>query len=326
MKIPELYRLIIRLGIEADPRGKKEMERILKENRTRFEALKDDEKDEFDPDALFNPYADTRLLYDNGKDVKRILTGVDIDTAEVLLAERLAEKGRSIDLILAHHPSGYAYAGFHGVMHMQTDMLANLGVPINVAEGLLRDRVAEVSRIVAPMNHNKAVDAAAHLGIGFMCCHTPADNNVSDFLQKEIDRKRLRTVGDVVKFLKGVPEYARAVRLKAGPRVIVGSKENRAGKVIVDMTGGTSGSKDVYEQLADVGVGTIIMMHIKEEHIKEAAKHHINVIVAGHMASDSLGMNFILDNIEKRGIEVVPCSGLIRVKRSAKGKKGRKAK
>jgi len=320
MKVPDIYRHVVKLGIEADPRGKKEMARILKENKKRFDGLKEDELDEFDQDSLFNPYDDTRVLYDNGRDVKRILTGVDIDTAEVLLAERLTEKGKRIDLILAHHPSGYAFAGFYGVMHMQADMLANLGVPINVAEGLLRDRVAEVSRMVAPANHNKAVDAARHLGLAMMCCHTPADNTVATNLQNMMNRKKLRTVGDVVRFLKTVPEYKQAVKLKGGPRMIVGDKEHRAGKVIVDMTGGTSGSKDVYEKLADVGIGTIIMMHIKEEHIKEARKHHINIIVAGHMASDSMGMNYILDSLERKGIEIVPCSGLIRVKR-AKGKR-----
>jgi hypothetical protein len=33
------------------------------------------------------------------------------------------------------------------------------------------------------------------------------------------------------------------------------------------------------------------------------------------MASDSLGMNYILDEYEKKGIEIIPCSGMIRVSR-----------
>ena len=36
---------------------------------------------------------------------------------------------------------------------------------------------------------------------------------------------------------------------------------------------------------------------------------------AGHMSSDSLGMNLYLDELEKKGAEVIPCSGLIRVSR-----------
>jgi putative NIF3 family GTP cyclohydrolase 1 type 2 len=323
MKAMDIYKYIIEMGIKADPRGRKEMARILKENKQKYEDLKDDEKWEFDMDALFNPYEDSRLLFDSGKDIKRILTGIDVDTGEVVLADRLTEKGKRIDLILAHHPSGRAGAGFWGVMHMQADILNQLGIPINVAEGMLADRISEVSRAVAPGNHNKAVDSAGHLGISFMCCHTPADNNVDLFLQNLMDRKRPRTIGDVVKLLKEVPEYREAVKLKAGPRIIVGSKDGRAGKVVLDMTGGTSGAKEVYEKLAEVGVGTIIMMHIREDHITEAKKHHINVIVAGHMASDSIGMNHVLDGLEKKGIEIVPFAGLIRVSRNKGGKKKR---
>ncbi len=45
---------------------------------------------------------------------------------------------------------------------------------------------------------------------------------------------------------------------------------------------------------------------------------HMNVVIAGHMSSDSLGMNLFLDELEKQGIEIVPCSGLIRVSRNKK--------
>jgi len=82
------------------------------------------------------------------------------------------------------------------------------------------------------------------------------------------------------------------------------------------MTGGTGGSEDAYAKLAVAGVGTVIGMHIGEKHRKEAEKNHINVVIAGHMASDSLGINLLLDNLEKKGVEVAPCAGLIRVKRS----------
>jgi putative NIF3 family GTP cyclohydrolase 1 type 2 len=97
--------------------------------------------------------------------------------------------------------------------------------------------------------------------------------------------------------------------------VIVGDRERRAGKVLVDMTGGTSGSEEAYGKLAQAGVGTLLVMHINEKHRKEAEKHHVNVINAGHMASDSLGMNLFLDELEARGIRVLSCAGLIRVVR-----------
>jgi len=85
--------------------------------------------------------------------------------------------------------------------------------------------------------------------------------------------------------------------------------------VVTEFTGGTSGSKDIYEKMSQYGIGTVIGMHMSEEHRKEAEKFHINVVIAGHMASDSLGLNLFLDKLEKKGVKVVAVSGLIRVKR-----------
>ena len=81
------------------------------------------------------------------------------------------------------------------------------------------------------------------------------------------------------------------------------------------MTGGTSGPKDIYEKLAQAGVGTAVFMHIPEAHLEEARKHHLNVVIAGHVASDSLGMNLLADQLEERGVKVTPCSGFIRARR-----------
>lgn len=112
-----------------------------------------------------------------------------------------------------------------------------------------------------------------------------------------------------------IPEYQQAKKLKAGPTIVAGDKNRRAGKVFIKMTGGTGGSPKSYAKLAAAGVGTIIGMHMADNHRKEARENHINVIIAGHMASDSLGLNFFLDELEKRGLEIIPAAGLIRVKR-----------
>jgi hypothetical protein len=104
-----------------------------------------------------------------------------------------------------------------------------------------------------------------------------------------------------------------------GPMIGSGNEKNRAGKVaVLGFTGGTEGSKEIYERMSAAGIGTSIDMHLGEEHLKEARKHHINIVVAGHMVSDSLGTNLLLDELEKRGVEIVPCSGLIRVSRVKK--------
>ena len=81
------------------------------------------------------------------------------------------------------------------------------------------------------------------------------------------------------------------------------------------MTGGTGGSEEAFAKLSMAGVGTLICMHVGEVHRKEAEKYHINVVIAGHMSSDSLGLNLLLDELETLGIEIIPCSGYIRYRR-----------
>ncbi len=316
MKIGEIYRLAIEKGMGKDPRTKAAVEKLLEKENKRYAEMKDDEKKEYDQDKLFNPYGDTRLLYgDPGREVSRVLAGIDMETGEVLLADRISGRGRKIDLIIAHHPEGKAMSALYQVMRLQEDVLAKFGVPINVAEGIMASRINEVKLGLMPLNHNRAVDAARLLDIPIMCVHTPADNLVNDFVQSMMDEKQPETLNDVVKLLKGIPEYAEAVNYNAGPAIVIGNKEKRAGRVMVDMTGGTSGSQDAYAKLSAAGVGTLIVMHIGEKHRKEAEKNHVNVIIAGHMASDSLGLNLFLDEIARRGVEVIPCAGLLRYER-----------
>lgn len=84
------------------------------------------------------------------------------------------------------------------------------------------------------------------------------------------------------------------------------------------MTGGTEGSKDIYERFAAAGVSTLVGMHLGEEALEKARKANLNVVIAGHVASDTLGLNLLFDEIEKDGpLEFVPASGFERIRRTA---------
>ena len=84
---------------------------------------------------------------------------------------------------------------------------------------------------------------------------------------------------------------------------------------MVDMTGGTSGPVESLGKLAAAGVGTIVGMHMGEEHRKRAKEENMNVVIAGHVSSDSLGMNLVIDQYERQGVQVIACSGFTRVSR-----------
>jgi len=301
------------MGTEADFRGKEGIERLFRKLKEKYEKMDESQKEDFDLERLENPFSDTRILYgDPGKEVKKILAGIDIDGGELLLAKELG----GVDLLLSHHPRGKALTGLDDVMQLQIDMLVQCGVPINVAEKLLRKRIEEVARSISPANHNRAVDMAKILDIPFMCTHTACDNLAARFIEKKITEENPETLEEIMKILRDIPEYREAIKIGAGPKIFVGSEENRAGKIVfTEITGGTEGAAEIYEKLAQAGAGTVIGMHVSEKHREEAEKAHVNIVIAGHMSSDSIGMNLFLDELEKQGIEIIPCSGLIRIKR-----------
>jgi putative NIF3 family GTP cyclohydrolase 1 type 2 len=312
MKIKDIYNLAIKEGRKADFRGGKEIDRKLQRVKKEYDNLSEKKKSFFDKERLKNPYSDTRILHgDRDKEVKKILVGIDIGGEELLLAKEMGD----VDLVISHHPRGIALAGLDDVMDLQIDMLASYGVPVNIAEKLLKKRIEEVSRSLSPGNHQRVVDIARLLDVPLMSIHTPCDNLVTQFIDKKIKKEEPRLLEEVMDLLTDVYEYQEASKLGMGPKIFVGNKKNRAGKIILtEITGGTEGSPETYENLAQAGAGTIIGMHISEKHRKKAQKAHINVVIAGHMSSDSIGVNLLLDKI--KGVDIVPCSGFIRHKRN----------
>lgn len=317
MKLIDIYKKAIQVGIENDPRGKEQVLKELEKRKKDFESLPEKKKQFFDKESLENPYSDSRILYGTGnEEVKTIIAGIDMEVGEVVLADALRKNGTPIDLILAHHPEGGAYARLFAVMNMQADILGRFGVPINVAESLMEVRIKEVERRLMPVNHTRAVDAARLLNIPFMCLHTPSDNMVATYLQRLFDEKKPYTLDDVVELLLEIPEYREAEKNNAGPRILIGNKDRKAGKIFVDMTGGTEGSKDIFQSMASSGINTVVAMHLSEDHLKEAEKNHMNVVIAGHIASDNLGLNLLLDRVfEGEEVTILECSGFVRVKR-----------
>jgi len=187
MKLQTLFELTIQAGMKADPRGQKQINKVLEKYKKREKKLDKDEKPFFDKERKWNPYGDTRIMNGTGNEnVKTLMVGIDINTPEVLLADRLREKGEKIDAIMGHHPEGRALADLEKVLPLQVDLLANVGVPVNVSEGHLHTRIDKILRAIHADNLFRTQQAAKILGFPFFNCHTPADNMVWDFIEKKI--------------------------------------------------------------------------------------------------------------------------------------------
>jgi len=317
MRLMDLYRLAIREGMAADPRKGPELDGLLERTGKAYAGLQESEREMFDADSLWNPYADSRIVHgDPDTEVLSVMWGIDINTPELLLADRLREKGRRIDAVIGHHPRGRASASLHQMVHIQENMMESWGVPITAAECIVGPRAREVMCGTHAGNHMQAGDSAALLGIPLMCLHQPADLLAQRFMTGYLKEAAPERLGDIVDALLRLPEYRFMARECNPPEIFVGDRNKRAGEVAVKFAGGTAAPKEMYEHLARAGVGTVVCMHVPQSHIEEARKNHVNLVVASHMASDSLGTNLIADRFEANGVEIIPCSGFIRVRRN----------
>jgi hypothetical protein len=320
MKLKDLYSRVIEVGIENDLRGRADIDKVLADEKAKYDKLEPEDREFFDQDRLFNPFSDTRVLVgDPETEIKKAIIGIDMDVGEILLTYLLnRDSGGKIDLIISHHPAGYALSRLFDVMKLQADLMNVYGITVSVAEKLMEKRIGEIERRLMPINHNRAVDVARLLGLPMMCIHTAADNCVTHYLTKLFDERKPARLKDLLKLLKDIPEYRRAGALQLPPKIVSGSDESRCGKIFVDMTGGTEGAKEVFEKFAASGVSTLVGMHISEDHLENAKKANLNIVIAGHIASDTLGLNLLLDGVErKEKLDFVSVSGFERIRRSA---------
>jgi len=319
MKLKELFRHVIQTGIEADPRGKKNIEKALKKVQERRKKLEGKDAKFFDEERTWNPFSDSRIINGTGEeDVKRVMVGIDIETPEVLLADRLRERGERIDCLLIHHPEGRALADLEKVMALQIDVLEHVGVPVNQSEALLRPRMERIWRVIHPDNLFRAERAAELLGFPAFCCHTPSDNLVYQFVTKHVCSKQFDTLGEILNALHDIPEYEMYAR-KGNPCILAnGCPSGRPGKIAAtEFTGGTNGQEEFIEQQAHAGVGTILTMHTTDKSLEAAKKSNVNLVQCSHMASDTIGINLMLDVLAKKEkkLTTIDTAGFIRVKR-----------
>jgi hypothetical protein len=317
MKLSAFFQDAVQLGIEFDPRGKKRIDTILKKQKER--SKKAEKKDYFDEERTWNPFPDCRIINGTGKEeFTHIAIGIDIETPEMLLIDRLREKGTRIDGVMIHHPEGRALADLEKVMPMQADLLAGVGVPINRSEDLLKSRMDKIWRSIHADNLFRTERAAELLGIPAVVCHTITDNLVWSFMEKYICKKDYDDLGEILTAIADIPEYEYSAKKGNPPIIVSGGQGSRPGKICAtEFTGGTNGPEEFFEAKARAGVGTVLSMHVTEKSLEEAKKHSINVIQCSHMASDALGINLMLDAMVKKDpkMRFIEMSGFVRVER-----------
>lgn len=320
MKLKTLFKRSIEIGIDYDPRGKQYINHQLQKKKDAFKKLEGSEKEMFDEERTWNPFSDCRILNGTGEEeVKRLMVGIDIETQDLILADRLREKGEKIDAVLIHHPEGRALADLDLVMGLQSDVFMAAGVPVNQTDHLLRPRQDRIRRSIHADNLFRTERTAELLGLPIFNMHTVTDNLVWAYMEKHICKKQWNDLGEIMDAIMDMPEYKWYAKKGNPPMLLNGSRGQRPGKVVAtEFTGGTNGPDDLIEKQATAGVGTILSMHFTEKEYEKGKEHNVNLIQCSHMASDAMGINLLLDILskEEKKLETLDVSGFIRVKRT----------
>ncbi len=239
-------------------------------------------------------------IHIEGKDIRRVLFCLDVGVPELLLAKKL-----DYDAVIAHHPIGdSAIVAFHEVFKRHIQQLGKAGVPREEAESAVRKKLLKLEVSNHMRSYRQTIDIAKLLKVPCMNIHTPLDevgrrimsNRVNGITETNV------TLDDVVRTLQGLPEFQRAV---TKIKIRVGSNSSLAGKTVVSHGAGTNGGYEIARTYFKYGVNTVIYIHIDPMDLSRLKKENLgNLIVTGHVASDSVGINPFIKKLERMGIRV----------------------
>ncbi|MFW9847983.1 MAG: Nif3-like dinuclear metal center hexameric protein [Candidatus Thorarchaeota archaeon] len=248
-------------------------------------------------------------IHVSGSDIKKVLIGIDMSTAELLLAEKLG-----YDLVIAHHPpGGTSRIHFEEVVKLQIQQMVEAGIPPHIAEKSIQPRLDAVKLSTHVSNYDQIISAAKLMKMPFMNVHLPLDivcrRRFTEVIDKATANIENPKVCDAIDAMKLLPEMNLGL---TEPLVYVGSNENLLGKWVVAMAGGTNGGAGVAKAYFHHGYSTVIYMHLAASDKKElqSAASSGNLIATGHIASDSVGIAPFVHALRERGLEVTPMSGV----------------
>jgi hypothetical protein len=248
-------------------------------------------------------------VYVEGEGLSRILFGIDIGTAELMLARDLGCDG-----VIAHHPAGgSATLNFPEVLARQIEILVAHGVEDNLAREAVQPLVTRATMQAHAANHDHVPSVARALGMPFLNIHLPLDELGRRLMAMAINEhvttlERQPVVQDAIDALMQLPEFASAPTRIMVP---VGSVDSPLGKIAVVHGAGTNGGARIATAYFESGIETVLYIHCSGDEVSRLQdESRGNLIVSGHIASDLLGINPYVARIEERGVEVVRISGL----------------
>jgi predicted Fe-Mo cluster-binding NifX family protein len=178
------------------------------------------------------------------------------------------------------------------------------GVPKTEAERAIGRKLRALEVEMHTKNYSHAVDVARLIQMPYMNIHTPLDELGRRIMTQQIKQEigKNATVGETVSALEQLPEFKNAA---TDIKIRLGKASNSAGKIVVSHGAGTNGGYEIAKTYFNHGVNTLIYIHISPSDLEKLRSDGIgNLIITGHIASDSVGINPFIEKLEERGLSV----------------------
>ncbi len=247
-------------------------------------------------------------IYYPGTRISHVLLGIDVGTSELFMARQLGYHA-----VIAHQPAGYA-GPFWEVYRLHVGQMVAAGVPREVAEEAVAGRIAGFEAAAQRENYDHVASVARLLETPFLNIHSPLDEVGRRIMQATVDEalaaNPAATVADLRDALLRLPEFAAA---RTQMQVALGAWDAPAGRTIVSHGAYTNGGYHVARAYLSHGVDTICCIHFPLEDAQRLAAEGVrgNILVMGHIAGDSVGINPYVARLRAEGLEVTTFSGVI---------------
>ncbi|MFX0087313.1 MAG: hypothetical protein ACFFAU_16805, partial [Candidatus Hodarchaeota archaeon] len=167
--------------------------------------------------------------------------------------------------------------------------------------------------------HSRNYDAipsfARLIDMPFLNIHCPSDELgrrlISNAIQDLGEKRNDPSLKDVQNYLESSFKEFQIAKTKI--EIAKGESETSLGSWIFSHGALTNGGFAIADCYYRNGVDTVIYIHIAPVELSQILKLKTGqLMITGHLSSDSIGINPFLDKLEEKGVEVTAIGGLIR--------------
>lgn len=233
-----------------------------------------------------------------GTNIKKVFVSIDVGPFDIYFAKTLG-----CDCVLTHHPIGKSAVSFHKVFDRHVTYMLEKGVKKKLAISLVKDLKYKAYLKSHSLIYNDVISTAEILKMPLLNIHQPLDEYMRKVILFKLAKSKLNTISDLIEAIEEIIEFKKALT-----RVIIcnGKARNEIGNWVLVIAAGSNGGYDIARTYYENNVSTVIYLHIDYNELNKVKKDKTckNLVILGHLAGDSIGMNKICKELEKREIVV----------------------